>query len=126
MQRIFSLMLNDGIRAYQKSIESVRDKIGDPVLCEKIRLFTYADEALKEGIRNDSKDDQVDLVVAILRSDIIEPPLKPEQVGRIFNAYVAWNNAVDNVDEEMKTGAELFSYLKNLLKLYTRQRDKVW
>ena len=28
------------------------------------------------------------------------------------------------VDEEMKTGAQLFSYFKQLLKLYTRQRDK--
>lgn len=28
------------------------------------------------------------------------------------------------VDEEMKQGAELFAHLKQLLKLYTRQRDK--
>ena len=28
------------------------------------------------------------------------------------------------VDEEMKSGAQLFAYLKQLLKLYTRQRDK--
>jgi hypothetical protein len=45
-------------------------------------------------------------------------------VGKIFNAYVAWNQVVENVDEEMKQGAQLFSYLKQLLKLYTRQRDK--
>jgi len=28
------------------------------------------------------------------------------------------------VDAEMKQGAELFAYLKQLLKLYLRQRDK--
>lgn len=28
------------------------------------------------------------------------------------------------VDEEMKAGAQLFANLKQLLKLYTRQRDK--
>ncbi len=28
------------------------------------------------------------------------------------------------VDDEMKSGAQLFAYLKQLLKLYTRQRDK--
>jgi len=55
---------------------------------------------------------------------LIDPPLNGEQVGKIFNAYVAWNNAVDNVDNEMKQGAQLFSYLKQLLKLYIRQRDK--
>jgi Domain of unknown function in PX-proteins (DUF3818) len=28
------------------------------------------------------------------------------------------------VDAEMKAGAQLFAYMKQLLKLYTRQRDK--
>ena len=42
----------------------------------------------------------------------------------MFNAYVAWNSAVDNVDDELKSGAEFFSYLKQMLKLLTRQRDK--
>lgn len=124
MQRIFSLTLNDGIRGYQKSIDAVRAKIDEAVFCEKIHKFTNADENTKNIIRNDSKEDDVDLIVAILRSELIEPPLNGEQIGKIFNAYVAWNNAVDNVDVEMKQGAELFSYLKNLLKLYTRQRDK--
>jgi len=64
------------------------------------------------------------LIVAILRTELIEPALTGEQIGKIFNAYVAWNNAVENVDVEMQQGAELFSYLKTLLKLYTRQRDK--
>jgi hypothetical protein len=124
MQRIFSLTLNDGIRVYQKSIESVREKISDAVFCDKLRAFTYADEETKNIVRAESKDDDVDLIVAILRTELIEPPLNGEQIGKIFNAYVAWNNAVENVDEEMKQGAELFSYLKTLLKLYTRQRDK--
>ena len=30
----------------------------------------------------------------------------------------------NKVDEEMKQGAELFASLKQLLKMYTRQRDK--
>jgi hypothetical protein len=37
---------------------------------------------------------------------------------------VAFNNAVENIDEELKQGAQLFSYLKQLMKLYVRQRDK--
>lgn len=124
MQRIFSLTLNDGIRAYQKAIDALIAKIGEPVFCSKLGAFTYASEETKDTIRTDSSDDQVDLIVAILRSEEIEPALDGTQIGKIFNAYVAWNNAVDNVDEEMKQGAELFSYLKQLLKLYTRQRDK--
>lgn len=124
MQRIFSLTLNDGIRGFQKSINSLQDKINEPVFCEKMKKFTDSPETLKNAIRADAEDSSVDLIVAILRSEEIEPPLNSEQIGKIFNAYVAWNNAVDNVDEEMKQGAQLFSYLKQLLKLYTRQRDK--
>jgi hypothetical protein len=107
MQRIFSLTLNDGIHTFQKAIDSLHQKIAEPVFCEKLKTFS-----------------DVDLIVAILRSELISPPLNSEQIGKIFNAYVAWNNAVDNVDEEMRQGAQLFSYLKQLLKLYTRQRDK--
>lgn len=124
MQRIFSLTLNDGIRTFQRSIDALIAKIGEPVFCEKIKLFTDAPEDLKNTVRAESAADQVDLIVAILRTDLIDPPLNSAQIGKIFNAYVAWDNAVDNVDEEMMQGAQLFSYLKQLLKLYTRQRDK--
>lgn len=124
MQRIFSLTLNDGIRSFQKSIDSLEDKVNEPVFCEKLKKFSDGPEDLKNSIRADAEEDNVDLIVAILRSDAIEPQLNATQIGKIFNAYVAWNNAVENVDEEMKQGAQLFSYLKQLLKLYTRQRDK--
>jgi hypothetical protein len=124
MQRIFAMTLNEGIKSFQKSIDGVIAKIDEPVFCEKLRKFSEANEDTKETIRIESEDDQVDLIVAILRSELIEPPLNSVQISKIFNAYVAWNNAVENVDEEMKTGAQLFSYLKQLLKLCTRQRDK--
>lgn len=124
MQRIFSLTLNDGIRSFQKSIDAVAGKIGEPVFCEKLQKFSDSPEDIKNTIRTESENDEVDLIVAILRSELIEPPLNSVQIGKIFNAYVAWNNAVENIDEEMKQGAQLFSYLKQLLKLYTRQRDK--
>lgn len=124
MQRIFALTLNDGIKSFQKSIDALVAKIGEPVFCEKIHVFTDASEDIKTTVRKEAQEDSVDLIVAILRSEYISPPLNSDQIGKIFNAYVAWNNAVENVDEEMKQGAQLFSHLKQLLKLYTRQRDK--
>lgn len=124
MQRIFSLTLNDGIRSFQKSIDALVAKIGDPVLSEKLQKFSEAEEATKNTIRSEAAADNVDLIVAILRSELISPPLTSEQIGKVFNAYVAWNHVVENVDEEMKQGAQLCSHLKQLLKLYTRQRDK--
>jgi hypothetical protein len=124
MQRIFSLTLNDGIRSFQKSIDALVAKVGEPIFCEKLKKFTDTSEEVKNAIRTESDTENVDLIVAILRSEDTGPALNSEQIGKIYNAWVAWNNAVDNVDEEMKQGAQLFSYLKQLLKLYTRQRDK--
>ena len=124
MHRIFSMTLNDGIRSFQKSIDALRAKIGDPVLCDKLKKFSDSEEDVKNTIRAEAEADGVDLIVAVLRSDLITPPLNSQQIGTIFNAYVAWNSAVENVDDEMKQGAQLFSYMKQLLKLYTRQRDK--
>jgi len=124
MQRIFSLTLNDGIRSFQKSIDTLLTKIGDDVFVKKLKSFTDAEEHIKIAIREESTAEDVDIIVAVLRSELLEPPLGPEQIGRLYNAYVAFNSAVENVDDELKQGAQLFSHLKQLLKLYTRQRDK--
>jgi hypothetical protein len=124
LQRIFGLAVGDGIRTLQRSIDSLTSKINEPTLTEKIRNYTETYEEVKQNIRQEAHADQVDLLVKILQSDEIEPTLSPQQIGRVFNAYVAWDNAVENVDEEMRQGAELFARLKQLLKLHTRQRDK--
>ncbi|MCJ1474322.1 hypothetical protein MMC13_002980 [Lambiella insularis] len=123
-QRVFAMALHDGIKAFQKSIDSLVIKVNDPVLCTKLKNFSDASENTKNIIRSEAVVDQVDLIVVILRSELFTPELSPEQIGKVFNAYVAWNNAVDNVDDEMKQGAQLFAHLKQLLKMYTRQRDK--
>jgi hypothetical protein len=124
MQRIFTAALNDGIRSFQKNIDAVAAKIGDDVFVEKLRKFTESDEVIKIAIREEAFADDVDIIVAVLRSPLIEPPLVSEQIQRLYNAYVAFNNAVENVDDELKQGAQLFSYLKQLMKLQTRRRDK--
>ena len=124
LQRIFGLALGDGIRNIQRSIDTLTTRIAEPVLCGKIRAYTVATEAVKERVRSEAVDDQVDLLVAVLRTDELPPPLEMAQVGQVFNAYVAWDNAVEHVDDEMRQGAELFARLKQLLKLHTRRRDK--
>ena len=96
-QRAFGLALNDGIKSFQKSIDSLTVKINDPVLCEKLKRFCNADEDVKNSVRAEAASDDVDLIVAILRSEHFKPELTPEQIGKVFNAYVAWVNAVENV-----------------------------
>lgn len=124
LQRIFSMTLHDGIRNFQKTIDALSLRIDDPLFVEKLKTFTEAEEHIKLAIREEAVADDVDIIVAILRSDMIEPPLTAEQIGRLYNAYVAFNSAVENVDEELKQGAQLFSHLKQMLKLQLRQRDK--
>ncbi|KAG7050489.1 PX domain-containing protein [Colletotrichum scovillei] len=124
LQRIFSLTLNDGIKSFQKSIDTLGAKIGDAAFTGKLKMYTEAEEHIKLAIREEATAEDIDLIVVILRSDYLEPGLTSEQIGRLYNAYVAFNNAVENIDEELKQGAQLFSYLKQYLKLCTRQHDK--
>ncbi|OQE30117.1 hypothetical protein PENSTE_c002G03528 [Penicillium steckii] len=124
LQRIFSLTLNDSIKDFQKSITSLANKVDDTVLSQKLKSFVDADESVKNEIREEAESEDIDILVTILRSDLLSPELNSEQVGKVFNGWVAWNNAVDNVDAEMQQGAQWFANMKQLLKLYTRQRDK--
>ncbi|KAF2730167.1 hypothetical protein EJ04DRAFT_445738 [Polyplosphaeria fusca] len=154
LQRMFGMAINDGVRSVQRSIDTLGStKVKDDVLCDKLKSFVDADEDVKEIIRQEAMADNVDIVVTILRSDYFQPELKPQQVEKVFNAYVAWNSAVENVsgsrrglsrksssfsalsvstnssgqvlDEDLRQGAELFAHLKQYLKLCMRQRDKV-
>jgi len=124
MQRILGMALNDGLEKFRKAIDALMAKVGDSALCEKIKHFVDADEAVRDEIKHEAEQDSIDLLVAILRSEYLQPELTTQQIEKIFNAYVAWTNALDNEDEEMKHAAIFFANLKQLLKLYTRQRDK--
>ncbi|KAJ6178552.1 hypothetical protein N7519_009013 [Penicillium mononematosum] len=124
LQRIFSLTLNESIKDFQKSIDSLASKVEDTVLTQKLKSFADAEEDIKNDIRAEAVADDVDIIVAILRSELLSPELTSDQVGKVFNGYVAWNNAVEHVDLEMQQGAQWFAHMKQLLKLYTRQRDK--
>lgn len=126
LQRIFGMAINDGINSVQKTIDTLGStRIKDDVLCAKIQAYVKADENVKQLIREEAQSDNVDVVVTILRSEYFEPELSSQQVEKVFNAYVAWTNAVENVEKEMRSGAELFAHLKQYLKLCLRQRDKL-
>ncbi|KAK7890049.1 hypothetical protein LTR67_008514 [Exophiala xenobiotica] len=124
LQRIFAQALSDGIRQFQKSIDDLVAKVADPILTNKLKAFVDSPEEIKDMVREEAQSENIDLVVAILRSEEFKPELTPQQLQRVYNAWVAWNSAVENDDEELRQGADMFSQLKQLLKLMTRQRDK--
>lgn len=154
LQRMFGMAINDGVRSAQKSIDTLGStKIKDDVLCSKIKAFVNSDDEVQDTIRAEAEQENVDIVVAILRSEYFEPELAPEQVEKVFNAYVAWNSAVEGpsrkglsrepsnysnysnhsaisngsiqLEKDLRQGAELFAHLKQYLKLCLRQRDKL-
>jgi len=59
-----------------------------------------------------------------MRSEFLSPKLSSGKISKIVKSNMDWKSAIDNINEEIKEGAVQFSYLKQLLKLYTRQRDK--
>ncbi|KAF3900931.1 Succinate dehydrogenase (Ubiquinone) flavoprotein subunit [Trichophyton interdigitale] len=126
LQRIFAMAIQDGVKAFQKSVDSLAARIDDNILVDKLRAFTEADERVKNELRAEAEAESVDIVVVILRSEHFEPELTVRQIEKVFNSYVAWVSAVESInDPEIQQGAQWFSYLKQLLKVLTRQRDKM-
>ncbi|EGD85847.2 hypothetical protein H113_06821 [Trichophyton rubrum MR1459] len=126
LQRIFAMAIQDGVKAFQKSVDSLAARIDDNILVDKLRAFTESDEQVKNELRGEAEAESVDIVVVILRSEHFEPELTVRQIEKVFNSYVAWVSAVESInDPEIQQGAQWFSYLKQLLKVLTRQRDKM-
>jgi len=97
LQRIFGYAISDGIKSGQKSLDTMASRIDDSALCDKITGYVNANIDVKEALRLEAVEEDVDLMVVILRTDLFAPVLDDHRIGRIFNAYVAWNNAVENV-----------------------------
>jgi hypothetical protein len=108
LQRMFSMTLSEGIKSFQKPIDALVSQIDDQTISDKLKTFVDADESVKTIIREEAENENVDIVVAVLRSELIDPEMRSEQVGKIFNAYVAWNNAVENVGDPEASILELY------------------
>jgi len=39
---MFTSSLNEEVKSIEEDIEAVKDKVDDPVICEKVRQFVYA------------------------------------------------------------------------------------
>lgn len=97
MQRIFGFAINDGIKSLQKAINSLNEKLGEPRLAHKIANYTAASEAEKRELHREAAEEDLEILVVLLKTERLEPDLEPAEIERVFNAYVAWNTAVGNV-----------------------------
>jgi hypothetical protein len=98
LQRIFGMAISDGITNIQKSIDMlISQRIQDFNLADRIKQYTASDDKIKEELKAEADAEQIDLLICIIRSEHFEPEPVPEQIETVWNAYIAWNNAVENV-----------------------------
>jgi len=120
MQRVLSMALNDGIRHIQKSVDTLVEKIDDPLLCEKLKAFTLAEDDIKNEIRQQVHDESTGLVVVILQSEYLGAALESKQTEKVFNAYVSYTSAVDNVNVARMSGRSTANVNRFTTRLRTR------
>ena len=54
VSRMFSGSLQEEVTILEQEIEAVKDKVEDPMLCEKIRVFVYAPREIQELYKADA------------------------------------------------------------------------
>jgi hypothetical protein len=52
--RMFTSSLTEEAKALEEHIEAVKDKVEDPVMCEKIRRFVYAPKEIQDLFKSDA------------------------------------------------------------------------
>lgn len=51
---MFTSSLTEEVRALEEQIESVKDKVDDPMMCNKVRQFVYASRDVQELFKVDA------------------------------------------------------------------------
>jgi hypothetical protein len=126
LQHIFGMAIQDGINNVQKSVTIlITHKIQVPDYPLRIRNYVDLDEDIKSAVKQQAKQNGVDIILEILQSPLFGDPLSHDQLAMATEAHASWKRAVENVGSERTDDAELYAHMKQLLKLYLRQRDKV-
>ncbi|KAH9994127.1 hypothetical protein BJV74DRAFT_884252 [Russula compacta] len=132
LQRMFTSSLNEEVKSLEEDIEAVKDKVDDPVVCEKIRQFVYAPKEIQALYKSDSAGENIHLIAAVLRSGE-EPTLSRAQMQRVVRShrahqeYLKYRESLADSDDDdgpQNEDAWLFEDLVVLIKLYSRLREK--
>jgi hypothetical protein len=51
---MFTSSLNEEVKSLEEDIEAVKDKIDDPVICEKVRQFVYGPREVQVIYKDDA------------------------------------------------------------------------
>ena len=76
---MFTSSLTEEVKVLEEDIEAVKDKVDDPVMCEKIRQFVYASREIQEKVKTDAGTSTFHLYYFIqyhLISRLVDQPQK--------------------------------------------------
>ncbi|KAK9496229.1 hypothetical protein V1508DRAFT_347229 [Lipomyces doorenjongii] len=124
LQRILYIALYEDVKVQERAIQLVRKRIENDELCDRIQKYVNAEQDIRDQINWEAEDEEIDIIVAIAKTDEIGPPVDSKIVGDVINSWIAWNIAVEDVTVEIDDQTRFFSNLKTLLKLMIRKRDK--
>jgi uncharacterized protein DUF3818 len=148
---MFTSSLNEEVKSLEEDIEAVKEKVDDPVICEKVRQFVYAPKEIQAIYKSDSgivipnrrrtlklistlisARKNIHILAAVLRSGE-EPILSRAQTQRVVRSlrahqeYLKYRGTLEDSDDDdgpQNEDAWLFEDLAVLTKLYTRLKDK--
>ena len=137
------------VKILEGDIETVKEKVDDPMMCEKVRLFIYAPPEIQQFYKEESGGsphpadwirltkrllvaEEMHLIAAVLRNSE-HPVLSRPQMYRVAKAwekyrqYLKYKKELDDSDDDEGPADEeawLFEDLQLLGKLYSRLRDR--
>ncbi|KAF8309595.1 hypothetical protein DL93DRAFT_2062783 [Clavulina sp. PMI_390] len=132
LQRMFTSSMSEEVKELEAEIAAVKDKVDDEVMCEKIRQYIYAPKEIQAIYKADALEEQMNLLVVILRSPE-EPTLNRPQMQRLaraaraHQAYIRSRMEADDSDDDEGPEDEagwLLEDLGVLIRLYARLRDR--
>ncbi|KAJ7507837.1 hypothetical protein B0H11DRAFT_2314475 [Mycena galericulata] len=88
LQRMFTGSLTEEVRALEEEIEAVKEKVDDPMICEKIRQFIYAPREIQDMLKADAAAERMNLITVVLRA-ADQPFLSRAQMHRVAKAHRA-------------------------------------
>ena len=147
--RLFTGSLMEESKQLEEDIEAVKQKVDDPMMCEKVRLFIYAPPEIQQfykeeacrwphltggiGLMTSSLATEEMHIIAIVLRNSEHPLLSRPQMYRVAKAwekyrqYLKYKKELDDPDDDEGPADEeawLFEDLQLLGKLYSRLRDR--
>lgn len=132
LQRMFTSSLSEEVKSLSTYIQQVSEKVGDPILCDKVRAFVYAPREVQDYYRASAATENVHLLHVIMYGSE-EPVLDRVQLARIHRAgrkWEAWERERkkrgEDSDDEGPSDEDvwLFEDLRLLVRLHSRLRDR--